>query len=438
MSGSTAVPSRARGWGVAIAGVFFLGVLMVFLRWSLKPPRPTPSVVRAPWTTAAAREAKRQSIIQETINRNLELPLTPDADLRWQSFLGAVKWQADRRPEVLAALRRRLRMPPLPPRPKERALETQRLALETAFALFPTQLEAEMRTVFLTDHDPKRLGMAGAWLLRFDASAAHRQAIREILHQRCPNWKSEPRLRALDTELCEARAAAIARRPALLDLLRAPFGGRPVLFSFQRVDRRFLGRAVVRHADGGFLLGPDGRRFSATQFALSASGLPGTLTNGNTPCGIFEITKITTTRNTAIGPSEALILGLPLEYDRTWTESRYEALLPPAWREWWPIREAWWAGEAGRHEILAHGTAIDPMPWQDTVFAGQTPSHGCLTCDETWDSATGQRTTSEQARLVEAFRKAGGAPGYLVLVEVDDQQRPLTEEDVAVLLKNER
>jgi hypothetical protein len=210
-----------------------------------------------------------------------------------------------------------------------------------------------------------------------------------------------------------------------------------VVFSFQRVDRRFLGRAAVRHAIGSFLLEADGTPFSVTQFAQSASGLPGTLTNGNTPCGIFEMVKVGTTRNTAIGPSETLILGLPLEYDRTWTAARYEALLPASWRNWWPIREAWWAGHAGRNDILAHGTAIDPAPWMDTVFAGQTPSHGCLTCEETWDPANGQRTTSEQARLVEAFRRAGGPPGYLVLVEVDDRRQPVSPEEVAKLLKNE-
>lgn len=411
---------------------------MLFIWRSQRVPQTAPEEITAPWTTAAAREKKRRATMEETINRNLNLPLTPAMDRRWESFLGAVKWQADRRPEVLAAVRLRLQSPPLPAKATGSALETQRLALETAHALFPKELEPEMRTIFLTDHDPKRIGMAGAWLTRFDGSETHRGALREILTQRFPNWKSEPRLLAFGTALGEPRAKVITQRPPLEDLLRAPFDGRPVVFSFQRVDRRFLGRAVVRHANGSFLLGADGTPFSVTQFALSASGLPGTLTNGNTPCGIFEVEKLSTTRNPAIGPSETLILGLPLEYDRTWTAARYEALLPGSWRNWWPIHEAWWAGQAGRNEILAHGTAIDPAPWMDTVFAGQTPSHGCLTCEETWDPATGRRTTSGQAQLVEAFRRAGGAPGYLVLVEVDDQQRVISPEEIAKLLKNER
>ena len=56
-----------------------------------------------------------------------------------------------------------------------------------------------------------------------------------------------------------------------------------------------------------------------------------------------------------------------------------------------------WLAMAGR--VFQDPNVI--APWQDTIFAGQTPSHGCLTCDETWDPATGRRATSEQARLVD-------------------------------------
>lgn len=439
MSASNASPSGGIGW--AVAALLFLALLMLFVRRSQVGRELADREVKAPWTTASARAEKKKATLERAINQNLDLPLTPEAGGRWEIFLEAVKWQADRRPEVLAAVRRRLQLSPPPPGTKGQALETWRLALETGHALFPTQLEPEMRAVFLTDHDPKRLAMAGSWLMRMDGSGSHRRALRDTLTQRFPDWQSEPRLLALGTALADPRSQAITQRPPLEDLLRAPFDGRPVVFSLQRLDRRFLGRAVVRHANGSFLVEPDGAPFSATQFALSVSGLPGTLTNGNTPCGIFEIPKITTTRNTAIGPSELLVLHLPLENRRArpqWTEARYEALLPPSWRQWWPIREAWWAGQAGRYDILAHGTAIDPAPWLDTAFAGQTPSHGCLTCDEKWDPATGRRATSEQARLNEAFRRAGGAPGYLVLVEIDDLPRPISLDDVARLLRNER
>lgn len=438
MSDFPASHAQAREMGWALAALFFLAGVMLFVRQSCRLPEDPGRPVIAPWTTASARAAKRQETINLSINGNLDLPAGPAYEPRWQAFLSAAKWQAQPRPEILAAVRRRLALPPLPPEAPARTVETQRLAMETGYGLFPVELEPEMRRIWLTDQDPKRLAMAGAWLVRFDGSPAHRRELLESLTSRFAGWATEPRLLALATGLHEPRGKVIHQRPALRDLLQAPFDGRPVVFSFQRLNRQFLGRAVVRHANGSFLLGPDGAPFSVTQFALSASGLPGTLTNGNTPCGIFEITKISITKNTAIGPTETLILGLPLEYDSSWTEARYDSLLPPAWRSWWPIREAWWAGLAGRNEILAHGTTIDPAPWQDTLFAGQTPSHGCLTCDETWDPVTGERATSEQTRLVAAFRRAGGPPGYLIVVEIDDRTAPISLEDVAGLLKNGR
>lgn len=412
-------------YGAIVAAVVLLAGVMLWVRQSWRPVG-VDAVVRAPWATTAERAAQRRETMEKTINANLNLPLNLQSDARWQQFLGAVKWQADRRPEVLAAMRLRLQMPILPPRSSRTAVETQRLALETAFGLFPLELEPEMRRIWMLDHEPKRVAMAGHWLVRKNGNPDHRTALENALTSRFPDWAGEPRFLALVSELRQPRAVAIRSRPPLTDLLQAPFDGRPVIFSLQRTDRQFEGRAVVRHANGQFILDASGDAFSVGQFALSASGLPGTLTNGNTPSGIFEVTETSTSRNLSIGPSELLVLGLPLEYDRTWTESRYQNLLPESWRVWWPIREAWWAGRAGRNEILAHGTTVDPAPWRDTVFAGLTPSHGCLTCQEMWDPATGQRLSSEQARLVRGWRQAGGGQGYLVVVEIDDQPRPIS------------
>ncbi len=434
MSASDPITSPPWGWGRTGAGLLLMAVLLFWVWQSQRPTAKSDPQVVAPWATSSARDAARQDILTQSIQANLDLPLTAEHDGRWQQFLNAAKWQAMRTPEVLAAVKRRLTLPPLPAN-APRQVETARLALETAYALFPTELEPEMRRIFLTDTDPKRTAMAGAWLGRFQPGGDHRAALAAALIRRFPDAEAEPRLLALLTELRQPRRHIIGSRPPLADLLKAPFDGRPVVFSFQRVNRSWLGRAVVRHASGSFLVEADGRPFSVTQFARSASDLPGTLTNGNTPCGLFEIVKINQARNRAIGPSEALILGLPLEYDPSWTLERYLALWPASWQNWWPAREAWWAGQAGRNEILAHGTTIDPRPWQDTIFAGQTPSHGCLTCDESWDPATGHRTSSGQAKLTDAFRKAGGVPGYLVVVEVDDQSGPVTEVEVAALLQ---
>lgn len=414
----------------------------VWLAFRGKPQAARQAItVSAAWTTAAARDLQRIRVRERAIAPNLNLPVPEvfPADLpmeqRWEEFLQAVLWQVDRRPEVLAAVRRRLQMPPLPATAGEQSIEVQRLVLEAAYGLFPDELLPEMQAIFSREPDSKRVAMAGAWLARQTTEPSQRAVLLDILQERHPEYESDPRLLALYHELVWPRQSLARLRPDPAALLTAPFDGRPVVFSFQRRDRRFTGRAAVRHAQGDFLVNPDGTILSVPQFALSASGLPGTITNGNTPCGIFEITEIGSTRNHSIGPSPTLVLGLPLEYDRTWTQERYLHLLPDPWKTWWPMREAWWAGQAGRYEILAHGTAIDPAPWSDTPFAGETPSQGCLTCRETWDPVTGERLFSAQTVLAEAFQRAGGAPGYLVVLEVEELPHPVSAGEVSQMLR---
>ena len=133
-------PATSMQWRRVALAVLAVAALMLFMVKS-RPPSRVEEPVIAPWTTAVAREKKRQETLLRTINGNLDLPLTAAYDQRWQGFLGAVKWHSDRRPEVLAAIRRRLALPPLLPGASAGSVETQRLALETAYGLFPTELE---------------------------------------------------------------------------------------------------------------------------------------------------------------------------------------------------------------------------------------------------------------------------------------------------------
>ena len=78
--------------------------------------------------------------------------------------------------------------------------------------------------------------------------------------------------------------------PPLSDLLHQPyFKNAVVLFSFQRKNRDYAGLVMVRDSAGNFVKDKSGNLFAVPQLARSIFNLPGYLTYGNTPQGIFRL-----------------------------------------------------------------------------------------------------------------------------------------------------
>ena len=113
----------------------------------------------------------------------------------------------------------------------------------------------------------------------------------------------------------------------------------------------------------------------------------------------------------------------------------YLQLLPPDWRAYTPMLEAWSAGRIGRTEIIAHGTTIDPEYFKDKPFYPLTPTMGCLCAKELWNPTSGHPLVSEQLSLVNAWRhtspnESSTHSGYLYVINIDDQHTPLTRTEV--------
>jgi hypothetical protein len=245
------------------------------------------------------------------------------------------------------------------------------------------------------------------------------------------------------------RLAPAPARPPLPELLAAPLRpGHPVVFSLQRPGRQAMGLALVRAPDGRFLRGSDGSLLAIPQLALARSGLPGTITNGNTPQGVFTIVgSSVAASNPTIGPTPFLHSKLPIEASvaefehaarsEAWSEAVYESFLPPAWRAYAPIKEAWLAGRAGRDEILAHGSVVRTAAYHPGArFLPGSPSAGCLVAPEQWDTATGRLLSSQQLRLAQAYASVASDSlvGYLVVVEVDAADGPVRPDEALSLV----
>lgn len=329
------------------------------------------------------------------------------------------------------------------------APETQRAWLTGAYTLYPTNAAPLLWPLLPSLNRPREYAIAAYTLLKAQPELA--AALRAQTQAQFPSWQDEPRLRAL----VHALAPKAPAQPALTDLLAAPLRpGLPVVFSLQRASRTQLGLAVVRGPDGRFVREADGRLFHVRQLALARSGLPGTITLGNTPQGLFTVRGAGTATNPWIGPTPYLHAKLPIEASvaeflhaeaatelgSPWSEALYESFLPPAWARWEPFKEAWLAGRAGRDEILMHGNTLNPAYYQGAAFVPAVPSAGCLVAAEFWDAADGRLLRSDQLRLAQAFTRSGAEHGYLVVVNLEDDAARAVDLDevLPVLLEAEQ
>src|SRR5690606_35864764 len=112
----------------------------------------------------------------------------------------------------------------------------------------------------------------------------------------------------------------------------------------------------------------------------------------------------------------------------------YHALLPESWQEYLPMEEAFYAGKAGRTEIIAHGTTIDPKYFAGKPFYPISPTRDCLCATDTWNPSTGRLVESEQFRLVEKFLRTKGNKGYLMVININDKPAPVSVQEIETLI----
>jgi hypothetical protein len=222
--------------------------------------------------------------------------------------------------------------------------------------------------------------------------------------------------------------------------------GQKIIYSFQRWNRDFTGIAIVQNADGSFARDSTGKLIMIEQLARSGSDLPYFITNGNTPQGIFSIQGVQIDHNHIIGPTPTIQLIMPFEsedslfwhtpYDASKDElANYINLLPESWRDYEPMTEAFYAGKIGRTEIIAHGTTLDPDYFSGKPFYPISPTMGCLCAKEDWNIFTGKFNSSDQFNLVNAFLSTPGDTGYLLVINLDNQQKAVSKEEVEELVK---
>lgn len=392
--------------------------------------------VKSSVTTAAGRQAFLDDLKKNTIDGNLAQPLNSQNEDRWKGAFWGMEISLCRNATTLAAVKEALS------KSSELSDSFTRSALEAACTLYPSEVENEVRTIARQTKNAKNFAMAAQYVVKLHPDRS--KGLLDLMRRKFPDSATNPMLMQLALRLEQPFTERVKNRPPLVDLLGQKFpGDTPVVFSFQRCNRDYPGLAVVRKPDGTFLRRQDGSVFSISQLARAMSNCPGYLTNGNTPQGIFSIQGIGGSDNTFIGPTPVLTTTLPIEasvaayfHDQgrsseKWSKDLYKALLPQSWRNYEPIYEAYGAGEVGRGSIIIHGTTIYTEFYKGKPYYPNTPSMGCLCALEMWSPVDGHCIYSDQHALVDAYSSFETKKGYLVVVELDNEQRPVTLYDVA-------
>ncbi|MGN6532695.1 MAG: hypothetical protein ACTHK0_13205 [Ginsengibacter sp.] len=394
------------------------------------------------YTTEAARAKMNERLIKNSITKNLLLPLSDSTEENWEDAFSAMEVMNYHSPFVESKVRAAFDSIEI------RSISFQRALMELAYTNYPGKFRMQTNVLMEQTADPKIFAICAEYLLQHHQTDVEKKVIeKKLLEKFTDTAYKNPVLFMLNTRL----KTEINKQPAhqvLKDILNKNFlPGQIVMYSFQRKNRDYPGTVLIRNGAGDFIRDSSGYIFHIPQLARSITNLPGYLRNGNTPQGIFKMYGFGVSMSNFIGPTANVQMGMPVELsipkfvddstilDSTWTMDWYQKLIPQKLKNYLPLYESYYAGLAGRSEIIAHGTTIDPDYYSGKPYYPLTPTQGCLCTKEIWN---GKRLESDQQKLVNALLKAVGAKGYCVVIEIDDKQEPVTIRDLLPYLQGIR
>ena len=396
----------------------------------------------------ANREKTYSNIVKNLISKNLSLPLTDSTEENWEDAFYAMEVINFKQLWVIEKIK--LAFNDI----NKRSVGFQRALMELLYTNYSTEFKNDISKLFLVTLNAKVFAMCGEYLLRSDKSKNNIVRISEIGQNKTHKyflsdtsnfltgyeflWPILPATKGENKEV-KFNSGILLNKTFLINNI--------IVYSIQRKNRNYPGIVIVRDKDGKFITDDQGNIFSVPQLARSITNMPCYLTNGNTPQGIFRMYGFDVSKSAALGPTENIQLTMPFETsvqhflkdstikDSVWTPELYERLLPKALKKYHPLFQTYYSSAIGRTEIIAHGTTVNPDYYKGKTYYPYTPTQGCLCTKEIWSDKDGKRIVSDQQKLVDAVKKAGGADGYLIVIEIDGQQKPVTINEVLPYIK---
>ncbi len=371
-----------------------------------------------------------KSELDAKIKTTFSTKLSGGTEKAWTSLFRKVGLQLYKTDEIYNAVKLASKYAP------NGSIKFQRAVVEIIVTLYPTEFNEIIDLLFKSTKDPTLY----SYLVHYYSKQNSFNKIEYIKKTKSsfPNYKKIPQLNYLIYYLEQDSIST----PPLKDILSNKFiEGKTIIYSLHRKDRSYSGITIIKKPNGEFIKGDNDSIFYVEQLALSVTNLPGYLSQGNTPQGLFSVVGFYNSPTPSIGPTAAVLTRIPYEvpiklwYHSTVSKSRwdindYKNLLPKSWQDYLPMYESFYAGKTGRRKIVMHGS-VDDLSFYDTLpYAPLTPSKGCLTTTEIWSDSTGYNIKSNQAKLMNAFFSTGQLYGFLVVIDIDDKKEAVTIEDV--------
>ncbi len=388
--------------------------------------------------TTQARREKLYAYLLSVIDKNLKLPLDRAQEESWAEAFSPLqllqKHDSFIDVKISAAVQQI----------STRSIDFQYALLELLYANYPHTFKKEIRNYLQTVKDVKCFALAAEYFAYGDSTVATKKWLSLFFKKNRPvnpdPFFSEAAYHLLGNKISPRNLDGFTDKNYLKNNV--------LIISFQRKNRNYPGIVIVRDTAGNFITDTSGHLWYTQQLARSISGLPYYFSGGNTPQGLYRMGGYGISKSTFIGPTKNIQMTMPFEKDAThfmkdstlsnqqMDLNKYCSLLPLTVIHSTSMLESFYAGFLGRNEIIAHGTAVDINWYNGKSYYPFTPTAGCLATKEIWDSKTGQLLISGQKELTDAVEKAGGPDGYVMVIDIDDQQIPVTAEEVYRLLNN--
>jgi len=300
----------------------------------------------------------------------------------------------------------------------------RRSILQNIYTLYPSEFGSETDSLIALEHNEKLFAMMANYLIRNNNGSSDKYI--KVMKVQFPDWQNNSILSGFTIEH--------SAQPQLSkDLINELIAYRktkkePTIFVFIHKDRDIPGEAIIQNEKGEFLKDKNDT-LKIRLLARSITNMSGYLTNGNTPQGVLSLQGFASSDNLFIGKTPTIITTLPIESSLTefsfgkyknedWTLTRYEQFFPESWKNQTSKNMAFYAGKAGRGEIIIHGTTIDTEFYKGQTFYPFTPSLGCICTLERWSEKDGSLIESEQNRLIFALKDNKIEKALMYIIEI--------------------